>query len=54
VVPRFATEGKSYATVAIGCTGGKHRSVTLVEACVAALRERGIEVKARHRDVDRG
>ncbi len=54
VVPRFATEGKSYATVAIGCTGGKHRSVTLVEAGVAALRERGIEVKARHRDVDRG
>lgn len=53
VVPRFATEGKSYATVAIGCTGGKHRSVALVEAGVAALRERGIEVKARHRDVDR-
>ena len=53
LAPRFATEGKSYATVAIGCTGGKHRSVALVEAGVAALRERGIEVKARHRDAQR-
>lgn len=54
LVPRFAAEGKSYATVAIGCTGGRHRSVSLVEAGVAALRARGIDVKARHRDVDRG
>jgi UPF0042 nucleotide-binding protein len=53
LVPRFTLEGKSYATVAIGCTGGRHRSVALVEAGVLALRARGIEVKARHRDVDR-
>ncbi len=53
VVPRFAAEGKSYATVAIGCTGGKHRSVALVEAGVVALRARGIEVRARHRDAQR-
>ncbi|HEY1097763.1 MAG TPA: RNase adapter RapZ, partial [Myxococcota bacterium] len=50
LAPRFATEGKSYATIAIGCTGGKHRSVALVEAGVVALRECGVEVKARHRD----
>lgn len=54
LAPRFATEGKSYATVAIGCTGGKHRSVALVEAGVALLRARGIDAKARHRDVQRG
>jgi UPF0042 nucleotide-binding protein len=53
VVPRFAAEGKRYATVAIGCTGGKHRSVALVEAGVTALRARNIEVRARHRDVQR-
>ena len=50
LAPRFGVEGKSYATIAIGCTGGKHRSVALVEAGVVALRERGLEVKARHRD----
>jgi RNase adapter protein RapZ len=54
LVPRFALEGKSYATVAIGCTGGRHRSVALVEAGVAALRARGIDVRPRHRDVERG
>ena len=53
LAPRFATEGKSYATIAIGCTGGRHRSVALVEAGVVALREQGIEVKARHRDFQR-
>jgi UPF0042 nucleotide-binding protein len=54
LLPRFATEGKSYATVAIGCTGGRHRSVALVEAAVARLRASGLEVGARHRDLDRG
>jgi len=53
LVPRFAAEGKSYATVAIGCTGGRHRSVALVEAGVDALRARGIDVRSRHRDVER-
>lgn len=53
LVPRFAVEGKSYATVAIGCTGGRHRSVALVEAGVAALRARGVDVRSRHRDVER-
>lgn len=53
LAPRFATEGKSYATIAIGCTGGKHRSVALVEAGVVDLRARGVEVKARHRDSQR-
>ncbi len=54
LIPRFVAEGKSYATVAIGCTGGKHRSVTLVEAAVVRLRGLGFDVKVRHRDVDKG
>lgn len=53
LVPRFAAEGKSYATVAIGCTGGKHRSVSLVERGVEALKAAGVDVRARHRDVGR-
>ena len=53
LLPLFAAEGKSYATVAIGCTGGRHRSVALVEAAVARLRNAGFDVAARHRDLDR-
>jgi UPF0042 nucleotide-binding protein len=53
LLPLFASEGKSYATVAIGCTGGRHRSVALVEAAVARLRQAGFDVAARHRDLDR-
>jgi UPF0042 nucleotide-binding protein len=53
LLPLFAAEGKSYATVAVGCTGGRHRSVALVEAAVARLRDAGFDVAARHRDLDR-
>ena len=53
LIPRFSAEGKSYATVALGCTGGKHRSVALVEAAVARLRAQGFDVNVRHRDVER-
>ena len=53
LIPRFAAEGKSYATVAVGCTGGKHRSVALVEAAVQELRLQGFDVKVRHRDIDK-
>jgi UPF0042 nucleotide-binding protein len=50
-IPRMAAEGKRYATVAVGCTGGKHRSVALVEACVQRLRAQGFDLGARHRDL---
>jgi UPF0042 nucleotide-binding protein len=53
LLPSFAAEGKSYVTVAVGCTGGRHRSVALVEEAVALLREAGFDVAARHRDLDR-
>jgi RNase adapter protein RapZ len=53
LIPRYIREGKSYLTVAIGCTGGRHRSVAMAEAVSRSLCERGYEVKASHRDLER-
>lgn len=53
LLPRFNQEGKAYVTTAIGCTGGRHRSVALAEALGKRLRERGLEVRVVHRDVDK-
>jgi UPF0042 nucleotide-binding protein len=53
-LPRYEREGKAYLTVAIGCTGGRHRSVAIVEHLAARYRERddvGIEIE--HRDIER-
>jgi UPF0042 nucleotide-binding protein len=52
VIPRCEAEGKSYLTVAIGCTGGRHRSVAVVEELGRQLRD-GYSVTVRHRDVER-
>jgi len=49
----YLREGKRFAQVAIGCTGGKHRSVAMSEALVARLVEHGIEARAVHRDLGR-
>lgn len=51
VIPKYEREGKSYLTVGIGCTGGRHRSVVLAEELARAL---GPHVRVRHRDVLRG
>lgn len=50
-VPQFAAEGRSYLTVAIGCTGGQHRSVYLVEALAARFRSGPNDLLVRHRDL---
>jgi RNase adapter protein RapZ len=51
-LPRYEAEGKSYLTVAIGCTGGRHRSVSIAEQMGAALRERlGLDIDVVHRDI---
>lgn len=51
-LPRYEAEGKSYLTVAIGCTGGRHRSVAIAEQIGAQLRERlGLVIDVSHRDV---
>jgi len=53
LLPRYQKEGKAYLTVAIGCTGGRHRSVALVEELKAFVEGREIPVQVTHRDVDR-
>ena len=53
LIPHYIREGKSYLTVAIGCTGGRHRSVAMAEAVGAALRGQGYAVNASHRDLGR-
>ena len=52
-LPRYQREGKSYLTIAVGCTGGRHRSVVLVEELRRRLQDGGHRVLVRHRDVDR-
>lgn len=53
LVPGFLDEGKRYLTIAIGCTGGHHRSVVLADEIAGSLRDRGLPVAVRHRDVEK-
>ena len=53
LLPAYVDEGKSYLTLAFGCTGGRHRSVAIADAVADHLREAGIEPTVEHRDVDR-
>jgi UPF0042 nucleotide-binding protein len=53
LLPRYVAEGKSYLTIAIGCTGGRHRSVYVAEELAAWLRSQGQRVEILHRDLDR-
>lgn len=52
LIPRFAAEGKSYLTVAVGCTGGRHRSVYTTERLAARLGAEGLNVRLCHRDLE--
>ena len=51
VAPGYLREGKRQVTVAIGCTGGKHRSTAMTEATARRLREEGMQVSVLHRDL---
>ncbi len=53
MIPGFIAEGKSYLTVAVGCTGGRHRSVVVVEDLAAFFRDKGMPPSIEHRDLDR-
>jgi UPF0042 nucleotide-binding protein len=53
LLPHYVQEGKSYLTVAFGCTGGQHRSVMMAEEMSKRLKKAGYEVKAIHRDMPR-
>jgi UPF0042 nucleotide-binding protein len=49
----YLREGKRFMTVAIGCTGGKHRSVAMAEEIASRLRDGGLDARATHRDMGR-
>jgi UPF0042 nucleotide-binding protein len=52
VVPHYVAEGKSYLTIGIGCTGGRHRSVMIAERLKRALADvQGVRLRVRHRDI---
>jgi UPF0042 nucleotide-binding protein len=52
-LPLYVREGKSYLTLAVGCTGGRHRSVAIAEELQRRLSTWGYNVQARHRDLQR-
>jgi RNase adapter protein RapZ len=53
LLPAYVAEGKSYLTIAMGCTGGRHRSVVMADEVAKLLRARGFEPRVNHRDVER-
>jgi UPF0042 nucleotide-binding protein len=55
LVPQHIAEGKSYLTIAVGCTGGRHRSVMITDALRRSLSGlEGVQLRVRHRDIDAG
>ena len=54
LLPHYRAEGKSYLTVAIGCTGGRHRSVSIVEDLHYGFPEAEVILRINHRDIDKG
>jgi UPF0042 nucleotide-binding protein len=53
MIPGFVAEGKSYLTIAVGCTGGRHRSVVVVDDLAAFFGDKGLPTSVEHRDLDR-
>ncbi|MBI5087115.1 MAG: RNase adapter RapZ [Acidobacteria bacterium] len=53
LIPHYVTEGKTYLTIAVGCTGGHHRSVMMAEEIGRRLRKAGHTVKTSHRDIEK-
>ena len=53
LLPAYANEGKSYLTIAFGCTGGRHRSVAVAERVAETLKDEGWLPRVSHRDIDR-
>lgn len=54
LLPHYRAEGKSYLTIAVGCTGGRHRSVSIVEFLMHDFPDRDVTLKFSHRDIDKG
>jgi UPF0042 nucleotide-binding protein len=54
LLPLYEREGKSRLNIALGCTGGRHRSVAIVEETARQLRDNGLQVRCSHRDHEKG
>ncbi len=54
LIPQYQKEGKSHLTIAVGCTGGRHRSVTLINALAEFLKKQKLLINIRHRDIRLG
>jgi UPF0042 nucleotide-binding protein len=53
LIPRYEKEGKTYLTIAVGCTGGRHRSVVILNQISEYLSEKGYSININHRDMER-
>lgn len=53
LLPRYQREGKSYLTIGVGCTGGKHRSVMVANSLRKALKKHGFDTTTSHRDIQK-
>ena len=53
LIPRYVAEGKSYLSIAVGCTGGQHRSVAMSEELTRLLKDHGHPANVRHRDIEK-
>jgi UPF0042 nucleotide-binding protein len=54
LLPHYRAEGKSYLTIAVGCTGGRHRSVSIVEVLLQDFPDRNVTLQCSHRDLAKG
>lgn len=53
LIPAYRQEGKAYLTIALGCTGGRHRSVAMTEAVAERIKAFGVDARVHHRDVEK-
>jgi RNase adapter protein RapZ len=53
LLPKYANEGKSYINIGVGCTGGKHRSVAIIQELIKRINVEGFRISVRHRDKDK-
>jgi RNase adapter protein RapZ len=53
LIPQYEREGKSYLTIAFGCTGGRHRSVTVANLLYQSLISQGYQLTLTHRDLEK-